>query len=522
MRCSPVVALVMGAFYAQGCSHVNPVQPCNSYETSPERVFLQKISATSAVIRWRGDADAICFGTQPDALNVYIQAEVDGTHRYAQLRGLAPDTEYHYSIGAAATAPSSQYFRTAPRPGQLPADGNLRLWIVGDSGTAAEINSDGELEHEGDALAVLDGYHRYNAQLGGNANTDLFLQLGDTAYPAGTDKEWQQAFFDVYPDLLRSSMTVPTIGNHGMGYGPFDLCLYQYQPACDQGPVVIQIGGASQSADPMSYDGDGNGPDGTGMPYLEIFDLPTQAELGGAPSGTEQYYAMDYGPLHIVSLDSQLAIQDPVSLEEMRNWLVSDLQSNQRKWTLVIFHHPPYSKGENHDSDLERSEIVMREQFVPVFDNYKVDVVYNGHAHSYERSWYLHGHYGPSTTFDHEQHSEIGSDGEPSLGQDDDPYHQVSRTSERDDKTVYTVAGNAGHTSYAGHPCREGQIYGCTTDDWLAHPAHRSFDKLDDDYGRNGIARIGSVVVDVTAKRIESRFIDDNGEVLDYFVITRE
>ena len=37
----------------------------------------------------------------------------------------------------------------------------------------------------------------------------------------------------------------------------FDRRLYKYQPACDQSPVIIQIGGASQSADPLSYDGDG-------------------------------------------------------------------------------------------------------------------------------------------------------------------------------------------------------------------------------------------------------------------------
>ena len=35
----------------------------------------------------------------------------------------------------------------------------------------------------------------------------------------------------------------------------------------------------------------------------------------------------------------------------MMDWLLADLGSNSRDWTVVIFHHPPYTKGANHDSD---------------------------------------------------------------------------------------------------------------------------------------------------------------------------
>ncbi len=523
MTCKTSVTLaVLLVLVLSGCSQRGSLFRCEGNDVEPNRLFLQQISHDSATIRWSGTAQRVCFGEYSRRLAQSVVAVESQGHYSARLSGLKPDTVYYYSIGASSSAPEDQRFRTAPLPGSAPADGNVRIWIVGDSGTAAEVDGKGNLEHAGEAAAVRDGYLKFNRDVGGNEAMDMFLQLGDTAYPAGTDQQWQEAFFDVYPSILKSVMAVPTIGNHGMGFGPFDLCLYRPVEACTEGPVVIQIGGASMSSNPRTYDGDGDGAaDGTGMPYLDIFELPTNGELGGVASGTEQYYSLDYGPLHLVSLDSQLSIQDPATLEAMRAWLVADLQANERTWTIVIFHHPPYSKGENHDSDREQREITMRESFAPVFDLYGVDAVYSGHAHSFERSWYLHGHYGDSDSFDASHHAEPGPDGMPSLGQEDDPYRQVSRVTKRDDRAVYTVAGNAGHTTYP-RPCENPeQIYGCVRDDWLAHPAHRTFPAIADDYRPNGIARIGSVVVDVSERSLESRLIDAQGNVLDNFVITR-
>jgi hypothetical protein len=138
------------------------------------------------------------------------------------------------------------------------------------------------------------------------------------------------------------------------------------------------------------------------------------------PSGTEQYYSFDHANIHVVSLDSQLSNRDPAQREAMRQWLVNDLEANDSDWTIVIFHHPPYSKGVHHDSDAEQAEIDMRQTFGPVFEAHGVDVVFSGHAHSYERSWYLHGHQGKSTSFDAARHAELNQAGEPAIGQNDE------------------------------------------------------------------------------------------------------
>jgi hypothetical protein len=493
---------------------------CTGAEQEASRQFLQQVTDTSAMIKWRGAASAVCVGTDMNSLDRYVLAASEGSHQAARLVGLQPDTLYYYSLGAAAAGPQGQHFRTAPASGNVPADGNTHIWLLGDSGTATE-QFRGRSSHVGEALAVKQGFLTYNAEQANDEPLDLLLLLGDNAYLQGTDAEWQGAFFDIYPEIISRTALLTTIGNHEMGVAALDICLLAQIPGCEKGPVVMPLGGVSESPDPASYDSDGDGPDVGGVPYLEIFSLPDKAQVGGVPSGTEQYYSVDHGNVHIVSLDSQLSNRDPAQRQAMRDWLVDDLSQNTLDWTIVIFHHPPYSKGANHDSNLEQPEIDMRENFAPVFEDYGVDVVYSGHAHSYERSWYLNGHHGLSETFDAQQHAALNSNGEPSLGQGEDLYSQLSPSSGSDDKAVYTVAGSAGKADEE-HPCREGQLFGCTPQQWLMHPAHRRFDPSIPGARLNGLARKGSVVLDATRTTLTSRFVDEHGQVLDYFTITRE
>ncbi len=493
----------------------------------PERLFLQQVGAHSAIVKWRGgDADRVCYSRWPALLKLrWWPVCVDATetelgHMEARLRHLRPDRTYFYILGDPGphAFDPEQRFRTAPRFNRTPRDGNTHIWLVGDSGTQTEQSPfTGEFTHLGEAEEVKQGFLTYNQ---GKEPVDLFVLLGDNAYLEGTDEQWQGAFFDIYPNIMNKAAVWPTIGNHEMGGGCFDLSAFVGLPP---GSFFTFIGGVSGSSDPLSYIGSADcssgepvpGPDGSGLPYLGIFSLPWDGSQGGVPSGTEQYYSMNYGNVHLVSLDAQLSNADDDQREAMRSWLVSDLSHNRRDWTIVIFHHPPYSKGENHNSDWEQREIDMREQFTPVFEDYGVDVVYGGHAHSYERSYYLNGHQGLSDTFDPAQHAELNDAGEPATGQGSEKYFQVSKGSGDDDKVVYTVAGSSGKADELD-PCpidpetgEEPQL-GCTRSDWLQHPAHHF-----------SIAVKGSVVVDAGRRQLTSRFIDVNGEVLDEFTIKR-
>ena len=438
---------------------------CTGVELSSERLFLQQITPTSAIVKWRGDATKLCWGTDMAALNKQKTAETtDGEHKEVLLTGLSPDTVYFYSVGGARTGSVHQQFNTAPETGQLPGDGNIHIWMVGDSGTAND-----------NARAVRRGFESYNGSL---ESVDLFLMLGDNAYLNGSDPQYQTAVFDMYPDVLTKAALWPTIGNHEMGNT-----------------------GISTSASPDDYVNLQDPDDGVNtMPYLDIFTLPRQGESGGVSSGTEQYYSFDYGNVHIVSLDSQLSARDNVNKDTMKTWLTNDLSNNTSDWTIVIFHHPPYSKGShdsdsrfNHTIDMDQPMIDMREDFVPVFDSHGVDFVYNGHSHSYERSYYLRGHVGKSDQFTN-ANADLNAKGNPANGQGDEAYKQVREASGTDDSAVYTVAGSSG------------QISGGTLD----HPAHFV-----------GLNELGSVVIDISVSQFVARFIGTDGEVLDTVTMTR-
>ena len=259
------------------------------------------------------------------------------TEHRVLLTGLDSATRYFYSIGdrnVVLSGPDDTHlFITAPVMGSTAA---TRIWVVGDSGTANAWSA-----------LVRDAYETY----AGSRPTDLWLMLGDNAYPSGTDDQYQAAVFDTYPELLRRSVLWPALGNHD-----------------------------GISADSASETG----------PYYDIFELPRAGEAGGVPSGTEAYYSFDHANVHFVCLDSHES--DRSVGGAMATWLASDLAATTQDWKVVFFHHPPYTKG-SHDSVLKIRDIEMRENFNPILEAAGCDLVLGGHSHGYERSLLVHGHF---------------------------------------------------------------------------------------------------------------------------------
>lgn len=474
-------------------------------EQKPTRLFLQQITSNSAIVKWQGGGQKACITKASETFDTQslctLGSDTEGNHKLVRFENLLADTEYRYAIDN-YSAPGL-LFHTAPRTGNLPKDGSVYAWILGDSGTATEQYS-GLYTHPGEAQAVMDGFLKYNSKSA--EPLDLILMLGDNAYTDGTDSQWQGAVFDLYTTLLTQVAVWPTIGNHEMGVAAIDV----------PNKGVSYFPGASTSANPNDYISRENHTPSR-IPYLDIFTLPTRGESGGVASGSEQYYSFNYGNVHFVSLDSQLTARDERQRLTMKQWLIDDLGSNKLDWTVVIFHHPPYTRG-SHDSDKEPASFLgidqpiidMREEFTPVFEDYGVDLVYGGHSHSYERSYYLKGHTGDADSFDANEHAELDSDGKPSLGNGSNKYQQISSNSQQDDKVVYTVAGSSGKVSLKRSGKPDGQ---------LDHPAHiiQPLDSLQ----RHGLARLGSVVLNAQEKQMTARFINEKGEVMDTVVIQR-
>ena len=91
----------------------------------------------------------------------------------------------------------------------------------------------------------------------------------------------------------------------------------------------------------------------------------------------ETTYFIDYQGVRFISLDSNIAI------EEQKSWLRKVLQDNPNRWTILTFHHPLYSPASSRDN------VAIREQWKPILDEFKVDLVLSGHDHSYSRTGFV-------------------------------------------------------------------------------------------------------------------------------------
>lgn len=68
------------------------------------------------------------------------------------------------------------------------------------------------------------------------------------------------------------------------------------------------------------------------------------------------------------------------------DWVRSDLQANQATWNIVMFHQPVYSAG------AYSGRGVLRDHFVPLFQEFGVDLVLAGHDHNLQRSFPMRDH----------------------------------------------------------------------------------------------------------------------------------
>ena len=64
----------------------------------------------------------------------------------------------------------------------------------------------------------------------------------------------------------------------------------------------------------------------------------------------------------------------------------TELDNSGEDWKIPYFHHPLYSSGERHGSDLPKRKVLE-----PLFIKYGVSVVFAGHDHVYERVKPQHG-----------------------------------------------------------------------------------------------------------------------------------
>ncbi len=93
------------------------------------------------------------------------------------------------------------------------------------------------------------------------------------------------------------------------------------------------------------------------------------------PAGLEETaFYLDFQRTRIISLDSNF------DQERQVPWLEQVLDQNPNTWTIVTFHHPLFAASKARDN------AKLRALWKPVLDKYRVDLVLQGHDHTYTRT----------------------------------------------------------------------------------------------------------------------------------------
>ncbi len=413
--------------------------------------YMNTAIQNSIVIRWRTNIatnTVVNYGIASTILSKsYYDANLTTEH-IATLTGLTTNTLYYYSIGTSTQTlqgNANNYFKTMPTAGT--ATQKIRILAMGDMGN-----------NSANQTAVRDAWLAFN----GSNYTNAWILLGDNAYSSGTDAEYQSNFYNIYQgNLTKNHVLWPAPGNHDY---------------------------ANSSARQADH----------AIPYYDMFTLPSTGQAGGVASNTEAFYSYNYGNVHFVALDSygwetgSTRLYDTLGPQAV--WLKRDLAANRQPWVIVYFHHPPYTKG-SHNSDTEPELINMRQNIVPILERYKVDLVLNGHSHSYERSLLINGHYGVVNTFNPATHA-LSTSSAKYNGSANSCFYSKSTTASRNG-IVYAVVGSAGQLG--------GQSLG------YEHNAMHYSDVT------NG----GALYLEIENNRLDAKWICADGVVRDNFTIMK-
>lgn len=282
--------------------------------------YLQQVTEDSARVLWTAEDD------KPLTLRVIApDGSVAHDANAPMDRDVVGRNYTQFDAPIDGLEPSTIYCYSILEDGEeLVAPTGFRTATAGDSSETVRISVIGDLGTRTDEqLLVRDEL--------ADVAADLVLVAGDLAYETGTLDDHEKNFFGVYRELMRSIPFFVISGNHDYA--------------------------------------------ANGAVFREVFSLPPN----GGPDGREKWYSFDWGPVHVVALDTELV--GPAQAA----WLDADLESTDRPWRIALMHRPAYSSG------WHGSTQSVQDYFVPLFERHGVQLVIAGHDHDYERTESING-----------------------------------------------------------------------------------------------------------------------------------
>ena len=287
------------------------------------------------------------FGTNRNSLRAYTgtAGDVDTSltggaayhYNHVTVTGLAPNTTYYYTVEKNGVQTEVETYQTR-------SFDTVKMLYVGDpqigaskgqpqgSETLAAESGAANTAARNDAF----GWNRtLEAALAQDPDVSFIISAGDQVNKTGQAKEEEYAGY-LSPDVLASLPVATTIGNH-----------------------------------------DSLNPD-----YMYHFNNPNATENGATQAGGDYYYSYGNGLFIVLNTNNYNVAEHEQAIQDA---IASDPNA---AWRIVTIHQDIYGSGLDHS---DTDGMILRTQLTPIFDEYDIDVVLQGHDHTYSRSKLLYG-----------------------------------------------------------------------------------------------------------------------------------
>ncbi len=302
---------------------------------------------------------------------------VDDTYYIsALLTGLTPGTTYYYKVSNnnGSSWNSGAYFTTAPS-----TVGNFTFCATGDeyedSDTAEVIAS---ILAYNPAFTIVAGDLSYASGGTATLGKEYGANASNTTQASYTPGDWD-TFFSYLGESAQYIPWIVGVGNHEME----PLTVDGYAGVLTRFPDLAQsANGGSNTAE------NGSSITYTGSSFTWSGYTITNGNTYN--TGSPVVRTFTYGNVAFIQLDgndlsAEISENNGYTGGQQTNWLIAQLATYRNSQTVdfivVYFHNCLYCTNSTHGSDGG-----IRNVWQPIFDNWNVDLVINGHVHAYERS----------------------------------------------------------------------------------------------------------------------------------------
>lgn len=287
------------------------------------------------------------FGTDRNSLQSYTgtAGDVDTSltdgvayhYNHVTVTGLEPNTTYYYTVEKNCVQTEVETYETQ-------SFDTVKMLYVGDP----QIGASKGQPQGGETLAAESGVantaarndafgwnRTLEAALAQDPDVSFIISAGDQVNKTGQAKEEEYAGY-LSPDVLAGLPVATTIGNH----------------------------------DSLNAD------------YMYHFNNPNATEYGATQAGGDYYYSYGNGLFIVLNTNNYNVAEHEQAIQEA---IASDPNA---AWRIVTIHQDIYGSGLDHS---DTDGMILRTQLTPIFDEYDIDVVLQGHDHTYSRSKLLYG-----------------------------------------------------------------------------------------------------------------------------------